>query len=72
MDLMHLQWMEANSGRTPSKRDPKGEKSMCLNFITVPRDIRIVNSSTLRVANGVSNGVPYGVMDGVQDGVLKG
>ena len=53
MDLMHLQWMEANSGRTPSKRDPKGEKPMCSNFIMVPRDMQIANSSMLRVSDGV-------------------
>jgi hypothetical protein len=57
MDLGHLQWLEANSGRTPSKRDPKGEKPMCSNFITVPRDMRITNFSALRVSNGVSDGV---------------
>jgi hypothetical protein len=34
MDIDQLQWLEANYGRTPSKRDPKGEKPMCLNFIS--------------------------------------
>ena len=67
MDLRHLQWLEANSGRTSSKRDPKGEKPMCSNFITVPRDMRITNFFALRVPTGVSDGVP----DGVPDGVLE-
>jgi hypothetical protein len=63
MDLGHLQWLEANSGRTPSKRDPKGEKPMCSNFITVPRDMWIANSSALRVSNGVADGVSDGVLE---------
>lgn len=53
MDLENLQWLEASSGRTPSKRDPKGEKPMCSNFIMVPRDMQIANSSMLRVSDGV-------------------
>ena len=71
MDLGHLQWLEENSGRTPSKRDSKGEKPMCSNFITVPRDMQITNFSALRVSNGVPDGVLDGVSDGVSNGVLE-
>jgi hypothetical protein len=71
MDLGHLQWMEENYGRTSGKRGPKGEKPMCLNFIMVPRDMCIANSSVLRVSDGVSDAVSNGVSDGVSDGVLE-
>jgi hypothetical protein len=72
MDLGHLQWLEANSGRTLNKRDPKGEKPMCSNFITVPQDMWISKFSALRVLDGVLDGVSDGVPDGVPDVVADG